>query len=173
VLRYLLDTHISIDVIKRRPELVLVRFNENAAHLAISSITLAELLHGAEKSSWRKALNKVNPAAALTRHTVADLVVSIFLPLLIIANENLSSPFALSQQTWVFIVLSGLASGQSTLCFLRALKQGDVSLVAPVDRLSQLVVAILGFAFLGECPSVIDWTGLLFVAGGGILLSLS
>ena len=51
MLRYLLDTTICIDVIKRRPESVLDRFNENAAHLAISSITLAELLHGAEKSS--------------------------------------------------------------------------------------------------------------------------
>jgi tRNA(fMet)-specific endonuclease VapC len=51
VLRYLLDTNICIYVIKRRPELVLDRFNENAVHLAISSITLAELLHGAEKSS--------------------------------------------------------------------------------------------------------------------------
>jgi tRNA(fMet)-specific endonuclease VapC len=51
VLRYLLDTNICIYVIKRRPELILDRFNENAAHLVISSITLAELLHGAEKSS--------------------------------------------------------------------------------------------------------------------------
>ena len=51
MLRYLPDTNICIYVIKRRPVLVLDRFNENAAHLAISSITLAELLHGAEKSS--------------------------------------------------------------------------------------------------------------------------
>ena len=51
MLRYLLDTNICIYVIKCRPVLVLDRFNENAAHLAISSITLAELLHGAEKSS--------------------------------------------------------------------------------------------------------------------------
>ena len=51
MLRYLLDTNICIYVIKRRPELVLDRFNENAAHLAISSITLAELLPGAEMSS--------------------------------------------------------------------------------------------------------------------------
>ncbi len=51
MLRYLLDTNICIYVIKRRPDLILDRFNENAAHLAISSITLAELLHGAEKSS--------------------------------------------------------------------------------------------------------------------------
>lgn len=51
MLRYLLDTNICIDVIKRRPESLLDRFNENASHLAISAVTLAELLHGAEKSS--------------------------------------------------------------------------------------------------------------------------
>jgi tRNA(fMet)-specific endonuclease VapC len=51
MLRYLLDTNICIYVIKRRPESLLERFNRNASHLAISSITLAELLHGAEKSS--------------------------------------------------------------------------------------------------------------------------
>jgi len=51
MLRYLLDTNLYIDVIKRRPESLLDRFNENASHLAISAITLAELLHGAEKSS--------------------------------------------------------------------------------------------------------------------------
>ena len=51
MLRYLLDTNICIYVIKRRPESLLVRFNENASHLAISAITLAVLLHGAEKSS--------------------------------------------------------------------------------------------------------------------------
>ena len=51
MLRYLLDTNICIYVIKRRPESLLDRFNENASHLAISAVTLAELLHGAEKSS--------------------------------------------------------------------------------------------------------------------------
>ena len=51
MLRYLLDTNICIDVIKRRPESLLDRFNDNASQLAISTITLAELLHGAEKSS--------------------------------------------------------------------------------------------------------------------------
>ena len=51
MLRFLLDTNICIYVIKRRPESLLERFNSNASHLAMSSITLAELLHGAEKSS--------------------------------------------------------------------------------------------------------------------------
>lgn len=104
---------------------------------------------------------------------IRTLVVSIFLPLLIIATGKLTIPFALSQQTWGFIILSGLVSGLSSFCFFRALKQGDVSLVVPVDRLSLLVVALIGFAFLGERPSIIGWAGLLFVAGGGILLSLS
>lgn len=98
---------------------------------------------------------------------------AIFLPLLILATGKISSPFVLSQQTWLFIVLSGLASGLSSFCFFRALKQGDASLVVPVDRLSLLMVALVGFAFLGERPSVIGWAGLLFVAGGGILLSLA
>lgn len=51
MLRYLLDTNICIYVIKRRPEALLHRFNEHAAYLAISTISFAELLHGAEKSS--------------------------------------------------------------------------------------------------------------------------
>ncbi|MFU2487936.1 type II toxin-antitoxin system tRNA(fMet)-specific endonuclease VapC [Thauera sp. WH-1] len=51
MLRYLLDTHIVIYVIKRRPLSALALFNENASHMAISSITLAELMHGAEKSN--------------------------------------------------------------------------------------------------------------------------
>jgi transporter family protein len=104
---------------------------------------------------------------------IRTIVIAIFLPLLILATGKLSSPFALSQQTWLFIVLSGLGSGLSSFCFFRALKQGDVSLVVPVDRLSLLMVALVGFAFLGERPSVMGWAGLLFVAGGGILLSLA
>ena len=51
MLRYLLDTNVCVYVIKRRPEALLDRFNSHAAQLAISSITLAELLHGAEKSA--------------------------------------------------------------------------------------------------------------------------
>ena len=51
MLRYLLDTNIVIHVIKRRPLEALALFNENAGHMAISSITLAELMHGAEKSN--------------------------------------------------------------------------------------------------------------------------
>jgi bacterial/archaeal transporter family protein len=104
---------------------------------------------------------------------IRTAVISIFLPLLIIATGKWSNSFELSQQTWVFITLSGIASGLSSFCFFRALKQGDASLVVPVDRLSLLLVALIGFAFLGERPSAIGWTGLLLIGGGGLLLSLA
>lgn len=55
MLKYLLDTHIAIYVIKRRPVEVLSKFNENATRMAISAITLAELIHGAEKSQYPAA----------------------------------------------------------------------------------------------------------------------
>lgn len=104
---------------------------------------------------------------------IRTAVISIFLPLQIIATGKWSNPFELSQQTWVFITLSGIASGLSSFCFFRALKQGDASLVVPVDRLSLLLVALIGFAFLGERPSATSWTGLLLIGGGGLLLSLA
>ncbi|NCY13777.1 MAG: EamA family transporter, partial [Synechococcaceae bacterium WB8_1A_041] len=78
-------------------------------------------------------------------------------------------PLLLSQRTWLFIALSGVTTGLSWICFFRALKQGEVSLVVPVDRLSLLVVAVLGFAFLGERPSIFGWLGLLFIGAGGVL----
>ena len=104
---------------------------------------------------------------------IRTIVISIFLPVLILASGKLSNPFELSQQTWIFLTISGIASGLSSFCFFRALKQGDASLVVPVDRLSLLIVALIGFVFLGERPSLIGWAGLLLVAGGGLLLSVA
>jgi transporter family protein len=104
---------------------------------------------------------------------IRTIVISIFLPILILASGKLSNPFELSQQKWIFLTISGIASGLSSFCFFRALKKGDASLVVPVDRLSLLMVALIGFAFLGERPSLIGWAGLLLVAGGGLLLSVA
>ncbi|NBQ22037.1 MAG: EamA family transporter, partial [Synechococcaceae bacterium WB6_3B_236] len=63
--------------------------------------------------------------------------------------------------------------GLSWICYFRALKAGQASLVVPVDRLSLLVVALLAFLFLDERPSILGWIGLLLVGGGGLLFSLS
>jgi transporter family protein len=68
--------------------------------------------------------------------------------------------------------LSGLATGASWVCYFRALKIGNASQVAPVDKLSLVLVAIFAFAFLGERPSVREWIGIAMVAAGVLVLAL-
>ena len=83
-----------------------------------------------------------------------------------------SDPFALRPKTWAFLTLSGLATGAPWLCYFRALKIGDAAKVAPVDKLSVVLVAIFAVIFLGERPAAKDWLGIIFVASGVVLLGL-
>ena len=74
-------------------------------------------------------------------------------------------------RSWLFIVLSGLATGASWLCYFRALKLGDASRVAPVDKLSVVLVAVFGVLFLGERLSSIHWLGVGLIFAGVMLLA--
>jgi len=69
---------------------------------------------------------------------------------LVLAHGTATQLGSLPGRTWVFLVLSGLATGASWLCYFRALKLGPVSRVAPVDKLSVALVLLLAVAFLGE-----------------------
>ncbi|OIO70434.1 MAG: transporter [Zetaproteobacteria bacterium CG12_big_fil_rev_8_21_14_0_65_55_1124] len=82
-----------------------------------------------------------------------------------------TDPRTLTGNTIVFLTLSALATGASWVCYFRALQLGDASKVAPVDKFSLVLVAIFAFAFLGERPSVRDWTGIALVASGVLLLA--
>ena len=81
-----------------------------------------------------------------------------------------SNPFALRSKTWLFLVLSGLATGASWVCYFRALKVGDASKVAPVDKLSLLLVAVFATIVLHERPTVKEWLGILLVGAGVLVL---
>lgn len=74
-------------------------------------------------------------------------------------------------RTWVFLLLSGLATGASWLCYFRALKLGDAARVAPVDKLSVVMVAVFAVAFLGERLSAANWCGVALIAAGAVLLA--
>jgi bacterial/archaeal transporter family protein len=87
-------------------------------------------------------------------------------------TDKWSDPFALHRKTRIFLTLSGLATGASWLCYFRALKIGEAAKVAPVDKLSVVLVAVFAVVFLGERPAMKDWLGILLVAGGVILLGL-
>jgi bacterial/archaeal transporter family protein len=71
----------------------------------------------------------------------------------------------------VFLVLSGLATGASWICYFRALKLGDAARVAPVDKLSVVLVAVFGVLFLGEKLSLSNWLGVALIAAGAILVA--
>ncbi|MBA8900926.1 EamA family transporter [Phyllobacterium sp. P30BS-XVII] len=81
------------------------------------------------------------------------------------------TPSTISAKTWTFLILSGLATGASWLAYFRALKIGDAARVAPIDKLSVVMVAIFGVAFLGERLSGLNWFGVVLIAAGVILLS--
>ncbi|MBS3965250.1 MAG: EamA family transporter [Methylomonas sp.] len=83
-----------------------------------------------------------------------------------------SNPFALSQRTWGFLLLSGLATGASWLCYFRALQMGDASKVAPVDKFSLVLVAVFAVVFLNERPSLREWLGISLVAVGVLVLAI-
>jgi len=83
-----------------------------------------------------------------------------------------SNPLHLSSKTWLFLVLSSLATGASWVCYFRALKIGDASKVAPVDKLSLLLVAVFAFIFLHERPSSREWVGILLIGIGVLVLAL-
>ncbi len=106
--------------------------------------------------------------ATLIRTFVIILVLSGF----VYFAGKWSNPFKLSATTWTFLVLSGLATGASWVCYFRALKIGNASQVAPVDKLSLLLVAVFAFIFLNERPSLREWTGILMVGAGVLLLGL-
>ena len=106
--------------------------------------------------------------ATLIRTAIIIVVLSAF----VAYTGKWANPLELSPKTWLFLGLSGLATGASWVCYFRALKIGDASKVAPVDKLSLVLVAVFAFTFLGERPSLREWSGITMVAGGVLLLAI-
>ena len=77
----------------------------------------------------------------------------------------------ISGKTYGFLVLSGLATGASWLCYFRALKLGNAAQVAPIDKLSVVLVAVFGVFFLGERLSGLNWIGVALIATGAVLVA--
>jgi bacterial/archaeal transporter family protein len=103
---------------------------------------------------------------------VRTLVIVGVLGAFIAWSGKWANPLTLSSRTWLFLGLSGLATGASWVCYFRALQAGDASKVAPVDKLSVVLVAVFAFAFLGERPALHEWLGIALVAAGVVVLAL-
>ncbi|MCK4203558.1 EamA family transporter [Brucella pituitosa] len=103
---------------------------------------------------------------------VRTLVIIGALCLFLTITGQWQRPGDISARSWLFLVLSGLATGASWLAYFRALQIGDAARVAPVDKLSVVLVALFGAAFLGERMSAINWFGIVLIGCGVVLVAL-
>lgn len=111
----------------------------------------------------------INPDLATFIRTV---IVLMSFAVILFATGQFTASGPISGRTWTFLALSGLATGASWLCYFRALKLGPATLVAPIDKLSVVLVALFAFVFLGERPSVSGWLGIALIAAGAVLLAV-
>ncbi len=99
------------------------------------------------------------------------IVIVAILTAMVTVTRQYQPLASISLRTYVFLGLSGLATGASWLCYFRALKLGDAARVAPIDKLSIVLVAVFGVAFLGERLSLANWAGIVLIACGALLVA--
>lgn len=107
---------------------------------------------------------------------LATLIRTVFivgiLTLIVMFTRSWQPLNSIPMRTWFFLLLSGLATGASWLCYYHALKLGPASGVAPLDKLSVVLVAVLGATVLGEVLSWRNWIGVAMMAAGAILVAI-
>ena len=102
---------------------------------------------------------------------IRTIVILMTLAVILYATGQFQSPGTIAPRTYVFLTLSGLATGASWSCYFRALKIGEAAKVAPIDKLSVVLVAIFGVIFLGEKLSAPNWLGVALIGAGAILVA--
>jgi transporter family protein len=103
---------------------------------------------------------------------IRTIVILIAAGAMVVITNHWQAPSTVSNRTWIFLVLSGLATGLSWICYFRALKIGNASQVAPIDKLSVVLVAIIAATFLGEKMSPINWIGVALIGVGAVLVAI-
>jgi transporter family protein len=126
-------------------------------------------IRGVDRDLRKSRREDINPDLATFIRTI---IVLISLSLILFSTGQFVNPGPISQRSWIFLVLSGLGTGASWLCYFRALKLGPATLVAPIDKLSVVLVALFGVVFLGERPSLNGWLGIALIAAGAVLIAV-
>jgi transporter family protein len=114
-------------------------------------------------------LNNVNSNLATAIRTG---VVMIFAWSIVLVEGHIGQVTTWSRRTWVFLTLSGIATGLSWLCYFRALQLGPASAVAPIDKVSVILVVAFAAAFLGETVTWKTALGATLIAIGAIVLAM-
>ncbi|MBX4924966.1 EamA family transporter [Rhizobium binae] len=102
---------------------------------------------------------------------IRTIVILLAAGVMIVVTGNWQEPSSVPGRSWLFLMLSGLATGASWMCYFRALKLGDAARVAPIDKLSVVFVAVFALLFLGERLTLPNWLGIIMIAGGAVLVA--
>jgi len=102
---------------------------------------------------------------------IRTIVILLVAALIVHASGNWQQPSRVSAKTWLFLILSGAATGASWICYFRALKLGDAARVAPIDKLSVVFVSVFAVLFLGERLALPNWLGVILIACGAVLVA--
>jgi transporter family protein len=102
---------------------------------------------------------------------IRTIVIAVVLCAILLARGLFQPLDTISPRTYFFLALSGLATGASWLCYFRALQIGEAALVAPIDKLSVVLVAVFGVIFLREQLTSVNWIGIAMIASGAILVA--
>ncbi|MDH6230631.1 transporter family protein [Mesorhizobium soli] len=113
-------------------------------------------------------VENVNSDFATLIRTIVILMVTAGI---VVATGQAQALGSISTKTYSFLVLSGMATGASWLCYFRALKLGQAAQVAPIDKLSVVLVAVFGVVFLGERLTGANWLGVALIAAGAVLVA--
>ena len=113
-------------------------------------------------------VENINSDFATLIRTIVILLVTAGI---VIATGQAQALGSISTKTYTFLILSGLATGASWLCYFRALKLGQAAQVAPIDKLSVVLVAVFGVVFLGERLTGANWLGIALIAVGAVLVA--
>jgi bacterial/archaeal transporter family protein len=114
-------------------------------------------------------VEEISPDLATLIRTVVILVLLLAIAA---ATRQLPALATVSPRAYLFLILSGVATGASWWCYFRALHAGDASRVAPLEKLSVVLVAVLGVLFLNERLTSVNWVGVAMIAAGAWLVAL-
>lgn len=131
--------------------------------LALSSAIFAALTSILAKVG----IDGVNSTLATAIRTFVVLIMSWGM---VFITHTQSGLFDISRKSWIFLILSGLATGASWLCYYKALQVGDASKVVPIDKLSVIITLILAFVFLKEDFTPKSLIGCILIGAGTLLM---
>ena len=103
---------------------------------------------------------------------IRTIVVVIMAWAMVFITQAQSGIVGISRKSWIFLILSGLATGASWLCYYRALQIGEASKVVPIDKLSVVITLVLAFVFLHEQFTVKSVVGCILIGAGTLIMVL-